>query len=319
MADYMAELATTLGLNWYPKQGPFGQKDGAVIGLRDGYLTAVGPAKNKSGHGAIGLLIRLGKNAQPDLIKAAIHQKKLKPSRADLTVDSSALTLIWTYYFSKPKPVEVANLAKSIIDTVTNLAPALEARCENCNSTFRQEIVLLDGVPGYYCDVCQQQVRQELDKAGMEYERLPVNFPRGLACGMGAALLGSLAWGGIAFWLNYIYVWVAVGIGYFVAWAVAKGMGKVDRAGQVLTFVLTIASVLVGDMFFYSLVAAQQAQVPLSLGVLQVVLAHFWELETEESGIFSVLFGLGGALAALHRLKKPKFLVRFERLGSPAP
>lgn len=317
MADYMAQLSESVGLPYYPKQGPFETKKGAIIGARDGYLIAIGLTKQAGQSAALGVLLRFKAVSRPEQVRAAIEAASLKPSRAKMQVDNTSLLLIWPYALSKPKPTEVANLIRAMIDRVGSIAQGLDGRCEKCQSAATQVLLLRNGVPGYYCDGCQQRIRQELDVAAVDYENKQSDIPRGAVLGIVVAALGSLAWGGMAFAIHRIFLYGAIGIGYLIGWAVVKGMGKINRVGQTLVFALTVASVLVGDMFFYTLSGMKQFGLSSAPQVFRIVNAHFWEWETRH-GIGSIIFALIGAGFALYRVRKPKFTVRFDRLGSPA-
>jgi hypothetical protein len=77
---------------------------------------------------------------------------------------------------------------------------------------------------------------------------------------------------------------------------------------------LTIASVLGGDVLYFTLEVAKNAGVHLSAGLLFAVLSNFEKLETGKGGIASLFFALIGAGIALYRMRKPKFTVQFESL-----
>jgi len=129
--------------------------------------------------------------------------------------------------------------------------------------------------------------------------------------------LGGLAWGLVAYGLNYIFLYGAILIGYLVAAAVLRGTGKVTRFGQIIIPVLTIASVLFGDAIFYTLIIMKQEHVAFSGKLLNAVVLHLWEIEIQDSGVLSLLFGLVGAGYALYSARKPKFQAVFQPLGAP--
>jgi hypothetical protein len=315
VGDYMTEISEAVGLPHYPRQGPFGRKEGALIGARDGYLVAIGPHQGSRNRLGIGMLLRYGNVTQPEAVKAAAKDNSSKPSGVKvLEAGSDSLTLTWPYSFRKPKAPEVASLLKSTLDAIKSVAPTLDGHCEKCHSSATQPITLRNGAPGYTCYDCQHRLRQELDAAALAYEDQPSDFPKGLAYGVAAALIGSLAWGGVAYFLHMIFLYGSILIGYFVATAVARGSGKIDRAGQVVVPLLTIASVLGGDVLYFTLEVAKNAGVHLSAGLLFAVLSNFEKLETGKGGIASLFFALIGAGIALYRMRKPKFTVQFESL-----
>ncbi len=320
--DYVSQVAGLTGLRAYPKQGPFRKKPGAAMGARDAYLLAIGPSTTEGNRSAIGILLRFKKTDQPETLKAALAQSPALVAdgkRGRLAaVGSSFLRWEWAYSLSKPKAEEVAKLVDDLVAAVKPLVPGFDGRCELCHASQMSEIMLLNSVPGYYCESCQDKTRIEQEAAARAYEELPSNFPNGLVLGALAALAGGLAWGAVAYLARIIFLYGAILIGYLVAWAVIKGMGKVSRAGQVLVVLLTVASVVLGDAVFYTLVVMKQMHIPFSLELFRTVLTHLGEIERQGSGPMSVLFSLVGAGYALYRARKPKFAVVFERLRSPA-
>ena len=152
----------------------------------------------------------------------------------------------------------------------------------------------------------------------MQYETIEPNHPNGLVLGIGAAILGGIAWGGVAYAINRIFLYGAILIGYFVAAAVIKGTKKVTRFGQIVIPILTVASVLFGDAIFFTLEIMKSEKMAFSGRLLKAVLVHLWDLESEGGGgILSLLFALVGAGYALYAARKPKFKARFEPLGAP--
>jgi len=178
--------------------------------------------------------------------------------------------------------------------------------------------VLLNDVPTRYCPSCQVQLKQKLDAAAIEYENLETNLPLGLLYGAGAALLGSIAWGGVAYLLRRIFLWGAILVGLFVSKAVVTGIGKVTWTARGLIGVLTAASVAFGDAIFYALTVMSQDHVPF-MAALKAVLANFWKIETDsDGGVLSIVFALIGAVWVMYSTRKPAFKARFTTLEAPS-
>ena len=131
--------------------------------------------------------------------------------------------------------------------------------------------------------------------AATNYDAITPNYPNGLVLGIAAAALGGLAWGLLAYAINYIFLYGAILIGYLVAAAVLKGTGKVTRFGQVIIPVLTVASVLFGDAIFFTLFVMKQEHVSFSGKLLNTIVAHLWEIEREGNGVATLIFALVGA------------------------
>jgi hypothetical protein len=328
MADkYACTVGEMLALPVYKlTRGPFMGKDGTVLGELNGYLVCIGLHKTAQGRAAVGLLVRCRKLDNPDTLRNAVEQS----SAVAAALESSSLSssqkkqfaftadgVQWTgeYSLRKPKAEMLAAVARAICDALKGVAMPLDTHCESCNTRV-PEITLFNRVPGYRCAACQEKLRYELDAAGQQYDARDANFGAGLIFGSVAALLGSIAWGTVAYLIHYIFFYGAIGIGYLVGWGVHKGMGKINRAAQALVAVLTVASVLFGDAIFVTLTIMRQEQVGFSLALLNAVLSNFWRIETSDiSSLFSVAFALGGAYYALKRFRRPDFKAQFEPLG----
>jgi hypothetical protein len=317
--DYLQQIASLTGLQFFPHQGPWGRKHGSAIGARDGYVMAIGFDHSREGAKVV-VLLRFKKVAEPESLKAALKESLAltgkKPGKLG-GVGSDFLRWEWKYSFTKPKVEEVAKLTDSLREALKPLAPGFDGRCEHCGSSSTSSLTLMNGIPGYFCSGCQQKIHEELDRAAMDYEAIEPNYPNGVALGVGAAVLGGIAWGVVAYALNYIFLYGAILIGYLVARGVIKGTRKVTLFGQCLIPVLTVASVLFGDAIFFTLVVMKSENVAFSGRLLQAVLIHLWEIELKGSGVLSLVFALIGAGYALYAARKPKFKAVFETLGSP--
>ena len=313
--DYLQQVANLAGLRHYPQQGPWSKKSGSAVGTRDNYVTAIGFSHNSQGANLV-ILLRFKKLEQPELVKSALKSAAIKKGKLG-AVGNDFVRWEWMYSFTKPKAEEVAKLVEDLRTAIKPVTAAFDGRCEQCASTSTQSLTMLNGMPMFICATCQEKVRHELNQAAEKYEMITPNYPNGLVLGLGAAALGGLAWGLVAYGLNYIFLYGAILIGYLVAAAVLRGTGKVTRFGQIIIPVLTIASVLFGDAIFYTLIIMKQEHVAFSGKLLNAVVLHLWEIESRGSGVLSLLFGLVGAGYALYSARKPKFQAIFQPLGAP--
>ncbi len=294
--EYLQQVATRAGLQHYPQQGPWGRKSGSAVGTRDGYVTAIGFSRDRQGAKVV-ILLRFKKLEQPDVVKSAVKSAAIKKGKLS-AVGNNFLRWEWKYSFTKPKAEEVAKLAEDLRAAIKPVTMGFDGRCEQCASTSTPALT-------------------QLSQAAVNYEAITPNYPNGLVLGVGAAVLGGLAWGLVAYAINYIFLYGAILIGYFVAAGVLKGTGKVTRFGQILIPILTVASVLFGDVIFYTLIVMKHQNVPFSGKVLNVIVVHLWEIESKGSGVLSLVFGLVGAGYALYSARKPKFQAVFQPLGAP--
>jgi hypothetical protein len=313
--DYLQQVAGLTGLRHYPQQGPWSKKSGSVMGTRDNYVTAIG--FSHSGQAAsLVVLLRFKKLEQPELVKSALKDAAIKKGKLG-AVGNDFLRWECRYSFSKPKAEEVAKLVEDLRTAIKPMTTAFDGRCEQCASATTQSLTLLNGMPMFICAACQEKMRHELNQAAEKYEMITPNYPNGLVLGLGAAALGGLAWGLVAYGLNRIFLYGGILIGYLVAAAVLKGTGKVTRFGQIIIPMLTIASVLFGDAIFYTLAIMKQEHLAFSAKLLKAVVLHLWEIEIEGSGVLTLLFALVGAGYALYSARKPKFQAVFQSLGAP--
>jgi hypothetical protein len=313
--DHLQHVATLAGLQHYAQQGPWGRKSGCAVGTRDGYVTTIGFSRNRQGATVV-ILLRFKKVEQPELVKSAIKSAALKKGKLG-EVGNNFVRWEWKYSFLKPKPEEVANLANALREAIRPVTVGFDGRCEQCASTTTPALTLMNGLPTFICAGCQEKVRHELNQAAESYEAITPNYPNGLVLGIGAAALGGIAWGLVAYGINRIFLYGAILIGYFVAAAVIKGTGKVTRFGQIAIPVLAVASVLFGDAIFYTLVVMKHQRVPFTGKLLNTIVVHFWDIESKGSGVLSLVFGLVGAGYALYSARKPKFQAVFQPLGAP--
>jgi len=312
--EWLAQVSKLSGLPYYQDHRIFGDKSGALIGTSDGYLVALGVGKADGGHAAVKVLLRYAKAQDPGHIKQALDPAK---GKFKLTADETTATLVRTYSFAKPDAPAIAEDVRNLLAALKTAASPMNGKCEECGKAEPQ-IMLLNDVPTYYCSSCQVQLSQKLDAAAIAYENLETNLPLGLVYGSGAALLGSIAWGGVAYLLNRIFLWGAIGIGLLIGKAVVKGTGKVTWTARIMIGVLTAASVAFGDSLFYALIVMRENHLAF-VPALKLVLMNFWKLESDsEGGLASILFGLIGAGITVYGTRKPGFKARFVSLGTPA-
>jgi hypothetical protein len=175
--------------------------------------------------------------------------------------------------------------------------------------------MLMNEMPGYHCAGCQFKAQEKQDSASREYEAMESNLGLGLIYGAAGAVVGALGWAAIALFLNRISLWAAFGIGLLVAWAVIKGMGRITLLGQAAIGVLTIASIMLGDVLFYTGFIMRNDGVPFSSDLLTRVLGVFVRVELKE-GWLSIAFALIAAIYAIYQKgRKPKFNVVFKQLA----
>lgn len=327
MADaYLTEVAGMTGLTVYPGQGPFGHKHGAAMGTLNGHVVAIGEGTDVASENqrAVNILVRYKKVEMPETVRAAVaaHPGVLAAlgtaefkSSHGKHLSAAEDTLIWSMPFTlkKDKPDQVATMAGALVDAVKGVASHFGGKCEICGTNSVSELLLFNSVPGAYCSGCQENMRHEQEQVARAYEMAESSPGRGLVLALLAALACGLAWGAVAFYLERIFLWGAIGIGYLVGWAYFKGAGKIETLGQVAISLLTVGSVVFGDIFFIALVAQKLVGEPLSFELMEAAALAYSENLGDH--FMSLLFGLGGAVYAMYKWRKPRFEAAFERLG----
>jgi hypothetical protein len=314
-SEWLCKVSQLTGLPYYEQHRVFGDKSGALIGISDGYIVTIGFGKADRGHAAIKILLRYAKAQDFKQINSTLEAAKSKFKQ--VATDETTATLVRTYSFGKPDASGVADELRNLVTALKTCAAPISGNCEYCGKAEPQ-LTLLNDVPTRYCSGCQVQLTQKLDAAATAYENLETNLPLGSLYGIGAALLGSIAWGGITYLLHRVFLWGAIIIGLFVGKAVVKGSGKVTWTARILIGLLTAGSVAFGDSIFYALTVMKESQIAFP-AALKLVLLNFWKLETDaDGGIASILFGLIGAGITVYGTRKPAFKAKFVALGVPA-
>jgi hypothetical protein len=310
-----SRLAEILGLSTVGKGGPFGP---SAVGAIEGFPVGAAWA-NVNRVSVVALLIRYRKGsltvtvdalkqeiaASPEVLKA-IGRKKLTGAEIKMmSAGEGALTFFWQYSLRAPKPEAAAELVRVILKLIAARAKPVGGTCEACERSSG-ELFCVDGVPNILCAACRERAGEEDRRLAEAYEAQTSNPGLGTLGGVVACVVMALAWGLVAYSLNRIFLYGGILIGLAIAWAVNKGMGKINTYGRVLTVALTLTSVLLGDFFFVTLISSDQLNTPLNLDLASAVADHFLEIEfAGADGYLSLLFGLIGAVYILYKNRPP--------------
>lgn len=323
------ELAGLLGLQYLTSGGPFGDK--GAVGTLGGFPVAVDWC-NREKQSTVAFLVRFRKgtlNHPPDValgelladapLLEAVGQKKFSSGeRKAAVVSDDRLLLFWDFTFKGPSAEKVAAVARRLVAWTGEHAQAPSGGCDLCATQSGATLCTLDGDPLLVCSTCSGRIEAENQDKLREWDAVePAPVP-GLLAGVAAAVAMALLWGGLAFWTNHIYALLAIGVGVVVAWSIRLAMRKVTLVGKVAAVVLTLASVMAGDFFFFLLSLGKEVGEPLSLGLAGKLAPHFFSIEfSEASGYLSLLFGVIGAVAAAGMLKAKPVGRVLVRLGAP--
>ena len=325
-AKNLEALSSLSGLRRVAR-GPWGRP--AAAGRIDGFPVAAAYVQINRRNG-VAFLVRFAKGSwsggpeglaafarESESLKEALGKKEVpKDFLKSLTLLPDGFTAFWPYSLFQPKPPAVLAVLKALLQVAAKGAKPMDTGCEACGKDSREGLWLADGVPMTICGGCRQGQDAEAQRRQEAYDRLESNLFLGAIYGLVTAAVLAAAWGGIAFAINRIFLWGAIGIGIALAWAVNKGMEKVNTAGRAMTVALTLTTVLAGDYLFILLSASREVEGGLSLRLASAVARQFWAIEFNEgSGWLSLLFALVGAGYILYVNRPPRFQVRYEPLG----
>lgn len=119
------------------------------------------------------------------------------------------------------------------------------------------------------------------------------------ALALGITLVCAVVWGVLAYFTNSIFLYAAIGIGLAISWASTAGFRTITTPVRVLMFlpaiVLTLVSVSLGDLIFYTLDAMREFRVGLGDAAF-VVMEHAVEILSDPEEVKTYIFGGLGAL-----------------------
>jgi hypothetical protein len=255
------------------------------------------------------------KNTTEDIKKYLKDNKKDVKNIILLELKSNYVIYLERYSFLGIKPEKVKEDMNSLINITSKfIRPFQESICENCNNAEVSAPVLVnDSSVSLLCDSCMKKIEYESDNIDRQYESMPVNYHQGIIFAVVAALIGSVVWAGLAFYLKRIFAILAIGIGWFVGWAMIKGAGKTSKTVQAVSSVLTVLSVIFGEILFYYFIIHEGDS---SITLLQVI-SNFHTIiiktGTYWNVIISVVFSLIGVIYTVGVTSKPRIKVKFEK------
>ncbi len=229
-----------------------------------------------------------------------------------LLVDDSSI--LWTRPcpWRRPGAEQLRSWVEKLIVALSQTTRGFEGRCEQCGRTLGQRFVVVDGAPVHLCETCQADLVQKGRMAEQAYEQGEARHTLGATYATVAALVGGAVWALIAILTQHMFALTAIGIAMVVGFAYRLGARKVDFAGQVIGVALTLAGVLFGDILFYAALVMQRW--PQTGFRLDAGWAVFTRVLAKAPGdiLFSLLFGLIGAVYVVRMLARPRFVPKIE-------
>jgi hypothetical protein len=128
--------------------------------------------------------------------------------------------------------------------------------------------------------------------------------------GVGAVLIGGVAWGVVGYFLNKIYFWLAIVIGFMVTIALLSPYERTTLPLAVIMFPLAICLGLItvfwGDFVYLVLVSMREFQIGFGEAI-QGVASQFMALELASGGQASLLCAaLGTVFSFIYLAREPK-------------
>jgi len=321
------ELAQLAGLHVVKKPGFLGERF-AVGSLKDFLVTAAWARRGNQAGVALQVRFKAGTwsggphglheaFAESQELKEALGKKKVPGALSKaLVLGPDSLALFWQYSFGSPKASTIHGVLKVLTGIAQRFAQPIGSSCESCGSSSGTQTCLADWIPVSICTNCRLRQDAEAQRQEEEYLRKESNDFLGIAFGVCTALLLGLLWGGIAYGIERIFAYGAILMGLAIAWAINKGMGKVNLLGRILTVLLTLGAVFWGDYVFILLSAAHHLDRAIGLDLAKLVAQQFFTIEfSEGSGTTSLLFGLIGAGTILYSNRPPSFRKQYQAIN----
>jgi len=223
----------------------------------------------------------------------------------EFTLEASTLRWFRTASLNGPKAKDVPGWVALLVAALKRATPGFEGRCEQCTTGVTRQFVLLDDVPALLCGNCQQRLRAEGEMADRTYDMSEARHLNGAALAALAAVLGAAGWALFAALTERVFALAAIGIGAMVAFAYRYGAGRVDGMGRAIGGVLTLASVVLGQILYYAWALSKEH--PDFGFQLEGGLAVYLGMWGEQMGteIIVLVFGLVGAWVATKALVRP--------------
>ncbi len=319
------DVANLLGLQYFRHRGPFDQQ-GFVTGDLEGQLVTIGPARTRNSN-AVGILVQSPPITDATALRDALEtdltvlQALGKEGRgrarlgAMLHIGRENVAFVWPIGLRSPSAEKIATLARAIAAVVRRTVGERGRSCQRCGQPDAP-IMLVNNTPLHLCNNCAETLRFVGSEAERAYAQKSPNLLLGLLFGAGAGSLSAVAWAVVALATERIFMLLAILIGLFVAWAIHRGMGKFTRLGQAAAVLITLGSVLAGEMLYVALLLVREGVDFLSAAL--TVLTNLDILFRESDIWASLFFGLVGALYILFRYRRPRVGISVEPL-EPAP
>lgn len=335
-AQYLQEVIALTGFSLVPGCSPIKADPllrhkcyGTIIGERSGYIVALSMVKigNQS---KLAIMVRYPKLSDSAMLEAdlkSIPGIKSFLKTKDIKVMQDSAVLLWGYAFRPPKGSEVVETLDAILSKVPTYCSRFNGKCEDCGTNNVSGIVLYNDVPGYHCSNCQLRIADQQVIAAQNYASSPSNYTKAVSLSFLVAIGCAVMQGALLYWLSDekgtpVKLWAVIGVLSAMAVAItfAKTIGRIDLMRHApLVCVLSLVSMIAGDVIFFTWYVAPVAHVAPSRALAHWVIRNLVSIKTD--GFLNILVSLcqiGAAALPIEILKKkrPVFTPVFRSLGT---
>jgi hypothetical protein len=251
--NYWFELSKVLNLKPVPIHPELGYAGKPLLGDVKGFLTRINFGVSKENAPLVFALVRYKpvndvkpiKNDLVQILSVAGILRKSSVYQVEPVAPDHALVS----WFFNPKKLTAEQIAQSLFDVLAVFSRYTSGvspfKCENtaCKhpSDTNLKLVLVNGYPSWMCASCIAELDSLGERTKEDYKQAPLNFGRGLAAGILAAVAGSLAWAAMMILFDII----AAAFSAFILLGIVKAMDWV-KAKRTFWSILIAGALSVG-------------------------------------------------------------------------
>ncbi|MCA9245124.1 MAG: hypothetical protein KDA32_14290 [Phycisphaerales bacterium] len=284
---------------------------GVAYGEVDGYLVQLTPGIDARQPNVVVQLLFDVAGRDQVLIKnsiaadPAVQGADFAAKRLQIVADRATYTQPANFVgsFSGDK---LRDLTRALVAAMKNAAPPPPVKCEHCETTESVPPRLVNGAVTRVCEPCIAKLRAAAQAAQAAYDAQPTRLGLAILAAAGTAILGGLVWAGIGIATGSMYAMVGIGAGLLVGFATLAAAGKGNLIVQGITFVATVSSALLGQIFwgaFYFDQAFKEEGLDTDWGqFVQLIPRLLWKSGGDT--VFALACGVIGAAMAVGITKR---------------
>jgi hypothetical protein len=241
------EAGVSLGLSFRPNAE-------TVMGMKEGYPAQV-LIRRKGNNLVLSGVVRYDDKSMDKVLKDSLAGM---PELAHAGIKTKALEIgggMLMLNFTKgirgfPKVDEFSRKMEVLVQALKSMVPSPGLKCRVCGQAAVDQPVLINGLVDRACAGCIEKLDAETRDLQAAYDSLPMNIPLAILAGAVLAIVGAAVYGGIMIATNRMFWILAIGIGILIGKGAGKAAGRLGLEIQAISGLFTIASVLLGLVFF---------------------------------------------------------------------